>query len=188
MWTPAPATIYVHRHWRAGGTERRLPFVIDPATLPQPEALKDQAYTGNAVEPGVTIAGLVEGRDYTVRYEDNVEPGTATAVVTGIGNYAGSYTLHFTILEEEPEPTPEPTPESQPKDGPSRPSSIVTDENWRPEEYSRQALWMRTDGAEEAVRVLLIDACPVLNADGTPVLRGDGSPLYSCATCTSPPR
>ena len=37
---------------------------------------------------------------------------------------------------------------------------------------------MRTDGAEEAVRVLLIDACPVLNADGTPVLREDGSPLY----------
>ena len=37
---------------------------------------------------------------------------------------------------------------------------------------------MRLDGAEEAVRVLLIDACPVLNADGTPVLRGDGSPLY----------
>ena len=37
---------------------------------------------------------------------------------------------------------------------------------------------MRMDGAEEAVRVLLIDACPVLNADGTPVLRGDGSPLY----------
>ena len=37
---------------------------------------------------------------------------------------------------------------------------------------------MRLDGAEEAVRVLLIDACPVLNADGTPVLREDGSPLY----------
>ena len=28
------------------------------------------------------------------------------------------------------------------------------------------------------MRVLLIDACPVLNADGTPVLREDGSPLY----------
>ena len=97
------ATIYVTGIGALAGQSAAYTFVIDPATLPQPEALKDQAYTGNAVEPGVTIAGLVEGRDYTVRYEDNVEPGTATAVVTGIGNYAGSYTLHFTILEEEPE-------------------------------------------------------------------------------------
>ena len=40
-------------------------FVIDPAALPQPDALADQPYTGSAIEPPVIIAGLLEGRDYT---------------------------------------------------------------------------------------------------------------------------
>jgi hypothetical protein len=37
--------------------------------------------------------------DYTVAYENNVEPGTATVTVTGKGNYSGTKTATFTIVK-----------------------------------------------------------------------------------------
>ena len=40
----------------------------------------------------------VEGQDYTVSYEDNVEPGMATAVVRGRGRYVGEVRVQFHIL------------------------------------------------------------------------------------------
>lgn len=45
---------------------------------------------------------LVEGRDYVVTYANNVDAGTATVTVTGMGTYTGSVTKEFTILAEEP--------------------------------------------------------------------------------------
>lgn len=47
---------------------------------------------------------LVAGTDYTVKYANNVKPGTATVVVTGIGNYSGSITLKFNIVCEKHNP------------------------------------------------------------------------------------
>ena len=53
----------------------------------------DQAYTGGACNPKPTVvnAGSVlnEGTDYWVSYENNVNMGTATAVIHGIGRFAG---------------------------------------------------------------------------------------------------
>ncbi|MCM1123387.1 MAG: leucine-rich repeat protein, partial [Eubacterium sp.] len=40
---------------------------------------------------------LVERTDYSVRYENNCEIGTATAVVTGMGDYAGTKRVSFKI-------------------------------------------------------------------------------------------
>ena len=40
---------------------------------------------------------LAAGTDYTVSYSNNVEPGTATVTLTGIGNYTGSVSTTFTI-------------------------------------------------------------------------------------------
>lgn len=40
----------------------------------------------------------IEGQDYTVSYEDNVEPGMATAVVRGRGRYTGEVRVQFHIL------------------------------------------------------------------------------------------
>lgn len=58
-------------------------------------------YTGSAIapEPGVTINGktLVKGTDYTLSYADNVNAGTASITVTGMGNYSGIQTKNFTI-------------------------------------------------------------------------------------------
>ena len=57
-------------------------------------------YTGSALKPEVTIPGLQEGVDYTVAYQNNVNPGEATVVITGIGSYEGSITKTFTITEK----------------------------------------------------------------------------------------
>ncbi len=59
------------------------------------------AYTGKAVTPAVTVTvggkTLKNGTDYTVAYKNNVNPGTATATVTGKGAYKGTLTKNFTI-------------------------------------------------------------------------------------------
>ena len=68
------------------------------------EAIADQDYTGKAVEPFVKVRPifswrtLKNGRDYTISYKNNVEVGTATAIVTGIGQYSGTVTVPFKIV------------------------------------------------------------------------------------------
>ena len=61
----------------------------------------DYTYDGSAKEPLVTVTDgetlLAQGRDYTVTYEDNVNAGTAKAIVKGTGNYTGTKELNFRI-------------------------------------------------------------------------------------------
>jgi hypothetical protein len=63
--------------------------------------VKNQAYTGKALKPAVTVkygkATLKKGTDYTVTYKNNVKPGTATATVKGKGKYTGSVKISFKI-------------------------------------------------------------------------------------------
>jgi len=58
-------------------------------------------YDGSAKCPKVTAAFgstvLTEGVDYTVSYSDNVNKGTATVTIKGIGNYTGVKNAKFTI-------------------------------------------------------------------------------------------
>ena len=60
-----------------------------------------QSYTGSAIEPKVevTLDGktLVEGADYTLSYESNVNVGTARVVITGTGAYEGTIDATFVI-------------------------------------------------------------------------------------------
>lgn len=61
---------------------------------------------GVEVKPPVTIVykysdketTLVENKDYTLLYENNIEPGEAKVTITGIGNYTGVVEKNFTIL------------------------------------------------------------------------------------------
>ena len=66
------------------------------------QAIADQTYTGEAIEPTVTVQDgstvLTLGTDYTVAYSNNVNTGTATVTVTGTGNYSGTATANFTIV------------------------------------------------------------------------------------------
>ncbi len=54
-------------------------------------------YTGCEIKPRVYVAGCSEGIDYVLSYSNNVNVGTASVMVTGIGYYSGSKTLNFTI-------------------------------------------------------------------------------------------
>lgn len=63
-----------------------------------------QEYTGSPVTPvpDVSFGGkkLTEGTDYTLEYKNNTERGTATIVITGLGQYTGTKTVTFTIAKE----------------------------------------------------------------------------------------
>ena len=58
-------------------------------------------YTGKAITPKPTVtldgATLSEGTDYEVSYANNVNVGTATVTVTGVGGYEGTAKATFTI-------------------------------------------------------------------------------------------
>ncbi|GAB6395075.1 MAG: Ig-like domain-containing protein [Bacteroidales bacterium] len=68
---------------------------IDPSWV---QVIPDQYYTGNPLYPAVIVTGLVQGVDYTVTYYNNVVAGTATALITGIGDYSGQIAQTFHIV------------------------------------------------------------------------------------------
>ncbi|MDO4356923.1 MAG: hypothetical protein Q4E13_10485, partial [Clostridia bacterium] len=78
-----------------------LPKDIDDETVTV-DAIPNQTYdAGKPITPTVTVrdgdAELTVGTDYTVSYDNNINAGTATVTITGMGNYTGSRTVGFTI-------------------------------------------------------------------------------------------
>ena len=57
------------------------------------------AYTGNEIKPEIVLGNLVLGIDYTVTYTNNVNVGTATVIINGIGNYTGEIRITFVITD-----------------------------------------------------------------------------------------
>lgn len=84
------------RHFRIY-RDAALEFLVKPVA--------SQTYTGEPIVPEVRIetkgsgAVPVEGEDYTVSYENNINPGTARVVITGTGGYGGTKTVTFWILK-----------------------------------------------------------------------------------------
>ena len=134
------------------------PFYIDPKTSEddQPDLITiigtdvlidgtEFPFTGEAIEPGITVTvqgqKLTAGEDYTLIYENNIQPGTASVTVTGVAEkgYTGSVTIHFTIQAapetpsqpEESEPEESEPEESQPQE--SKPEESQPEES-KPEE------------------------------------------------------
>ena len=66
-------------------------------------AIEDQAYTGSAITPAVTVSATSGGSalassNYTVAYANNIQAGQATVTVTGTGtDYSGTLTKTFNI-------------------------------------------------------------------------------------------
>lgn len=67
---------------------------------------KNITYSGSELKPSVKVyynrnymssVQLKEGSDYNVTYSDNINAGTATAIVTGIGAYSGTKNVTFAI-------------------------------------------------------------------------------------------
>lgn len=62
-------------------------------------------YTGSEITPEAVVkhggVTLVNGKDYTVGYEDNKEcSDQAKVIVKGTGNYAGTVSKNFTIVRQ----------------------------------------------------------------------------------------
>lgn len=56
---------------------------------------------GEEKKPEVTIDGLENEKDFTVKYSNNIEPGTAKVTITAKGNYTGTITKEFKILGQD---------------------------------------------------------------------------------------
>ena len=58
------------------------------------DTIHAQTYTGSAIQPVVTVMDgttkLALNTDYTVAYTNNINAGTGTVTISGVGNYAGS--------------------------------------------------------------------------------------------------
>ena len=79
------------------------------STPSQPElnvsvsGIKAQTYTGKAITPKIVVKDnatkkkLKQGKQYTGSYENNVNAGTGTIVLTGINGYEGVKRVDFTI-------------------------------------------------------------------------------------------
>ena len=78
-------------------------FVDDPKNLSYAEIVEipNQTYTGKTISPDFEVHQLFtvleRGKDYKVSYFDNVNAGTASVIITGIGDYTGTITKTFTI-------------------------------------------------------------------------------------------
>ena len=97
-----PTTTYT---WWNGGVSYPLDFDWDAFHVSYAESVVYYASSNtrkpvptvvDAADPSIT---LTEGVDYTVSYEDWDQVGTATATVTGIGDYIGSEVkYHYEVL------------------------------------------------------------------------------------------
>ncbi len=102
----ATATLNDGYTWEDGATERTrtVTWTIRPASLEHADVyfLEQCRYTGKACRPRVLVVvdgvELEEGVDYTLRYENNVNVGTALVYVDGRGNYTDTATAVFEIM------------------------------------------------------------------------------------------
>jgi len=114
--------------WNDNDGERFFTFVCEYGTDLTSIAdcsisLSEESYTydGEAKEPGVTVeysgTVLMEGTDYVVSYENNIEAGKATVVITGTGGYTGTAERMFMIQNpDSPEDPDDPDDPVDPED------------------------------------------------------------------------
>ena len=100
---------YLAAGWNCGNLEttgvwgklkagEKIPQSLEDCTV---SPLSEVTYTGKAIcpEPKVYYGSVLlkENTDYKVAYTDNISAGTATVIITGIGDYSGKKQLSFTI-------------------------------------------------------------------------------------------
>lgn len=85
--------------------QRTVNLTVTDTVIPMSKvsvaAVKACGYTGTALEPELAVkygqSVLSEGVDYWVSFENNVDVGTATAILEGIGKYSGVRRVSFKI-------------------------------------------------------------------------------------------
>ena len=111
QWTDAGTYKIYARYVRADNYEANYTdgtLTIHPKDIAGAAVtIADYDKTGHAIIPEATVT--LEGygtlkyyRDYDITATNNVEPGTATATITGKGNYTGSVQQTFTINDTNP--------------------------------------------------------------------------------------
>lgn len=110
----------------AAQTAQYFAAVSDPIEFTiEPKTVKDAAFTGITdlyyngqpqTLKDLKVPGYVPEQDYTVSYQNNTEIGTATVVISFIGNYTGTVTANFLILKTEPETPDTETPDTETPD------------------------------------------------------------------------
>ena len=82
-----------------------VPVPLNDASITATLDTLSYVYDETAHEPTATITDsvknytLIQDKDYTIRYEGNVCVGTATALITGSGDYTGTIERTFTIVK-----------------------------------------------------------------------------------------
>lgn len=101
------ATVVVTGKGGYEGSSGTKNFTINPKQLvPANVSLSYSSvnYTGVEMKPAVTVLDgdnpLLENRDYTIVYSNNINAGTATVTVTGYGNYSTSDQTTGTIEKQ----------------------------------------------------------------------------------------
>ena len=163
--------------------------------------IPDQTHTGKAITPVLTVrdgeTALAAGTDYTVAYANNVNAGTATVTITGMGNYAGTLDASFKIVaeakDEEEEDDAEPT-DAEPTDAERAEEArqtvegfaageaadgIVTDRHGEAKEYMVSTVEEVGEQGEILRRTLEFAAEPEKDADGETLLDESGQPVYT---------
>ena len=92
------------------GKEVTNTFTIDPKALTEDmiwQEGEEFIYTGEPQTLADGMFGLTDGEDeleygvdFTIEYANNTNVGTATATITGLGNYQGTLTTTFEIVRE----------------------------------------------------------------------------------------
>ena len=105
-----PTVTIVGKGNYAGTVEKTFHIYGVSASTLVVDSVAQQTYTGSPVEPEIKVyasktaqkAGeaLEAGVDYTVTYTNNVNAGTAKAIITGLNQYGGTKTITFTIQKK----------------------------------------------------------------------------------------
>ena len=162
--------------------------------------IPDQTHTGKAITPALTVrdgeTALVAGTDYTVAYANNVNAGTATVTITGMGNYAGTLEASFKIIaqaKEEEKDDAEPTvaaPTAAERAEAAQQaaealaageavSGTMIDRRGVAKEYAVSTVEETGEQGEVLRRTLEFAAEPEKDADGEAMLDESGQPVYT---------
>ena len=88
-----------------GSVEAKFNITAKALTASMVRDIAAQTYTGSPIVPELTVkdgeTALSKDTDYTVKYQNNLNAGTATVTLTGKGNYSGSVNKDFTIKQKD---------------------------------------------------------------------------------------
>ena len=84
------------------GLKSTAPKTVELDNSTEIDGVSNKIYTGKPIEQDITVnfggKELAKDSDYTVEYADNINAGTATITINGIGSYTGTVAKTFMIL------------------------------------------------------------------------------------------